>query len=58
MYQILSAEQIADSIVVLDIGDATTVRGYDNVDDTDAGFVYDVAVGQTARIPLTKEWLR
>lgn len=42
--------------LVLDIGDATTVRGYADPDDFDQGYRYDVAPGARIRIPLTREW--
>jgi hypothetical protein len=43
---------------VLDIGDITVIRSYRDDDDFDAGYVYDVAVGAKASIPLTRQWSR
>lgn len=36
--------------------DTTFVRAYADPEDLDAGYVYDVEVGRTARIPAIQEW--
>ncbi|MBM0229292.1 hypothetical protein, partial [Micromonospora sp. ATA51] len=55
-YQIVAAHLDDDTRLVLDIGDATTVRRYRDPADFTKGYVYDVAAGQQVRIPLTREW--
>jgi hypothetical protein len=57
-YRIVGAGADQRGRLTIDIGNATTVRGY--VDDTDfsQGFRYDVATGARVRIPLTREWTR
>ncbi|MGS2619556.1 heparinase II/III domain-containing protein [Micromonospora sp. LZ34] len=57
VYRIDGARLDGDSRLVLDIGDTTTVRRYRAPRDFTEGFVYDVAVGARARIPLTREWV-
>jgi hypothetical protein len=41
---------------VLDIGDATLIREYAAPNDPDQGYVYDICLGQSFRIPMTYEW--
>src|SRR5882757_5480110 len=57
-YLISAAAMDGHRKLVLGLADQTTVRGY--VDDTDfsKGYTYDLAIGATARIPLTAEWTR
>lgn len=43
--------------LTLDLADQTTIRGYVDANDFSKGYVYDVAVGAAARIPLTTEWI-
>lgn len=57
-YQIVAAELDRHGRLVVNIGDATTIRGYVDKNDFTKGFRYDVATGATARIPLSREWRR
>ncbi|MFW6600072.1 heparinase II/III domain-containing protein [Propionibacteriaceae bacterium Y2011] len=53
-YLITSAEL---SGTRLDLGvRGTTIRRWVDAEDQSLGYVYDVAVGRTARIPITREW--
>jgi hypothetical protein len=56
VYKIAGATRTDARTLVLDIGDVTTIRGYADPEDFDKGYVYDVADGAAARIPLTREW--
>jgi oligo-alginate lyase len=56
-YRITKAALDGDGRLVLDIGDVTTIRGYQDSEDFSKGYVYDIAVGAAARIPLTREWV-
>ena len=42
--------------LVLGLADQTTIRSYVDQNDFTKGYVYDLAVGAAARIPLTTEW--
>ncbi|WP_020576432.1 heparinase II/III domain-containing protein [Actinopolymorpha alba] len=55
-YRIIGAELVNDTTLILDIGAATTIRGYIDKKDFNQGYRYDLAVGAAARIPLTREW--
>jgi hypothetical protein len=55
-YRIIGASRDASGRLVLEIGNATTIRRYLDDDDFGKGFVYDVAVGAKVRIPMSKEW--
>lgn len=57
-YRIQGVRRNGRDTLVLDIGDATPIRGYVDPDDFDQGFRYDVAAGATVRIPVTREWAR
>ena len=50
-YEIVSAKRDGDK-VVLGLGDVSVIRGYKDNDNLNAGFVYNIAVGNTFRIPL------
>jgi len=56
VYLIEGAELHGDRTLALDIGGATTIRGYLSRDDPNAGFRHDVEQGAAVRIPLTREW--
>jgi hypothetical protein len=56
VYRLAGARLQGERELVLDIGDATTVRRYVDPDNFSNGYVYDVAVGAQSRIPLTREW--
>ena len=51
-YRIESAEEV-DGKIELNIGDVTTIRKYIDPKDMERGYVYNIAEGQTLRIPLT-----
>lgn len=56
VYRIQSARAVDEVTVELDLGEVTLIRQYLDDNNTEAGFVYDVAVGAAARIPVTREW--
>ena len=58
VYRVVGARYDGPDTLVLDIGPTTTIRGYVDPNDFDKGYTYDVEVGQTARIPLTRQWRR
>lgn len=53
VYKIEGIKQSAERTYELDIGSTTTIHSYEDADDLERGFIYDVAVGDTFRIPLT-----
>lgn len=54
-YEIKGVTQLGSGLYRLSLGDATFVRSYANAADFSQGYAYDVAVGNTFRIPLTVE---
>lgn len=56
VYRIRVASLTDPLTLVLDIGDCTTIRRY--LDDTDIsrGYVYDLAKGAAAYIPVSRQW--
>jgi len=52
VYEIVSAKREGDK-VVLGIGDVSVIRGYKDKHNLSAGFIYNIAVGNTFRIPLS-----
>lgn len=54
-YRIERAELNTDGDVILHLGNTTVIRGYQDNSNLDAGFVYNIAEGQKARIPLSDE---
>ncbi len=52
-YRIHSAAAGENQTIVLDIGDTTTVRAYQNPENLDEGFVYDIEKGKEFRIPFS-----
>lgn len=56
-YRIDNATQNG-STLTLNIGESTTIRSYRDNNDTSKGYIYDLAVGANARIPVTREWNR
>lgn len=53
-YRILDAEMVGDNLV-LDIGDVSLVKNYINNANPSAGYVFNVARGQSFSIPLSSE---
>jgi len=56
VYRIEGARAVDDLTVELDLGEVTFIRGYLNDSDPTAGYRYDLAVGASARIPVTRQW--
>lgn len=56
VYRIEGVRPRVGNQVVLEIGDASLVRGYVDPNDFSKGYRYDVARGARVRIPLTREW--
>ncbi|MEA4832234.1 MAG: heparinase II/III family protein [Oscillospiraceae bacterium] len=55
-YKILSAKRVQDengANYILDIGDITLIRQYNDLKDLSKGFYYDISAGRTAWIPLS-----
>ncbi len=52
VYRIERAEYAGDDIV-LDIGTVSVIRSYVDANDIDRGYVYNVAQGQSLRIPIS-----
>lgn len=53
VYHIEGAESLSNGNIRLDIGDVTTVRSWTDANDFSQGYQYDLAVGQTLKIPLS-----
>ena len=53
VYRIEAAEALPNGNIRLDIGDVTTVRSWTDANDFSQGYQYDLAVGQTLKIPLS-----
>jgi uncharacterized membrane protein YgcG len=51
-YRIVGARAAEDGSIVLDIGDVTLIRSYKNRESLAAKFLYNIAIGQSFRIPL------
>jgi len=51
VYEIKAAKALEDGTVVLDIGDTTLIRSFVDAEKPEKGYVYNIAVGQTFRIP-------
>ncbi len=55
VYKIISAKRGEDDNVVLNIGDVSVIRGYKDKDNLKAGFIYNIAGGDTFKIPYYSE---
>lgn len=56
VYLIKSARKAKDGTFLLDIGDASLVRGFKNAGDLSEGYIYDVECGAAIAIPLKWVW--
>lgn len=52
-YEIKNVSKLADGMYKLDIGDVTLIRKFADQKDFSKGYIYDIANGQTFRIPLS-----
>ena len=55
VYPIESAEQEEDNVWLLHLGNHTMIRALADKTDYQAGYVYNIAAGQSLRIPLSQE---
>ena len=51
-YKIEGAQVLENGDVALDLGDVTLIRAFQDADDMEKGYVYNIAKGQSLRIPL------
>ncbi|MBR2180383.1 MAG: S-layer homology domain-containing protein [Oscillospiraceae bacterium] len=54
-YEILSASEVDEDTLRLDIGTVTTIRRYVDNKDFDKGYIYNIGKGQKFVIPMTDE---
>jgi hypothetical protein len=57
VYELKQVQTVTGSTYAISIGDKTLIRQYTNDADPSAGFIYDVAAGDSFRIPLTSTWV-
>lgn len=56
VYLIKAVKEAEDGTFILDIGDASMVRGFANVNDFSEGYIYDVSSGAAITVPLEWTW--
>jgi hypothetical protein len=57
VYELKQVQTVTGNTYAISIGDKTLIRQYNNDADPSAGFIYDVAEGDSFRVPLTATWV-
>lgn len=58
VYRIESVRQDSSRVITLELGNASLINSYIDLDQPDLGYVYDLAIGDPVRIPLATHWSR